>query len=291
MLLFGNEREVQQGEEWNLDILLSQSNAEYIPFIISSERHNPYWAITVASTKYEKNERYVATWWLDLTAGEGFGTKPIPRFYQTVPQRLMSNDLATGQPITRPSGDDPMEALYYYTKATDEIDPALGHKPYYYVYFTHEDPNQPQDDYECRIRMQFSSEETANWGSQNYLYQITLVDTTAMGDWVNLAKETYPNLKWPEWVNRDDPNWVKPEKELTETEEEYLARVEESWREFRNEWVIGNINVLFPFIKERIPNWFQPDIDIDAPVGRIDTPQVILTPTKLQVNNNLRRII
>ena len=61
MLLYGHEREVQQGEDWNLDILLSQSSKEYIPFLISSERRNPYFAITVASTKYEKNYRYVKT--------------------------------------------------------------------------------------------------------------------------------------------------------------------------------------------------------------------------------------
>ena len=163
MLLFGNEREVQQGEEWNLDILISQSDSEYIPFIISSERQNPMWAITVASTKYEKNERYVATWWQDLTVGDGFDGKPIPRFYQTVPQPL--GELAVSQPITRPAEDEPMAALYQYTKAEDAIDPALGHKPYYYVYFTADEPNTPVYDYECRIRMQFESVETANWGS------------------------------------------------------------------------------------------------------------------------------
>ena len=281
MLLFGNEREIQQGEEWNLDIRVSQSNVEYIPFIISSERQNPMWAITVASTKYEKNERYVATWWLDLT--------DLPRFYQTVPQDL--GEIAQGQPITRPAGDAPMQALYRYTKVGDKVDLELGHKPYYYVYFTEEDPNEPNHNYECVIRMQFQSEETANWGSQNYLYQITLVDTISMGDWINLAKESNPTLAWPEWVTRDNQDWTKPLQELEEDEQDYLDRVEESWREFRNGWILDNINVLFPFIKERLPNWFQPDIDIDAPVGRIDIPQVILAPTKLQVNNNLRRII
>lgn len=293
MLLFGDVREVQQGEEWNLDILLSQSSEEYIPFIVSSERKNPMWAITVASTKFEKNERYVATWWQDLSKGQGFiidGKEvPLPMFYQTVPQYL--GEIPTGAPISRPAGDQPMQMLYQFTRQEDAIDPDLGHKPYYYVYFEPGDPNEPKYDYECRIRMQFKSSETAEWGSQNYMYQITLVNSIYMADYIQLAKDTYPNLNWPTWVNQDDPDWEVPIKEVGESDEHYEARVEASWVEFRNNWILANINELFHFIKNRLPNWFQPDIDITSPVGLIDIPQVILPPTRLQVNNNLRKLI
>lgn len=289
MLSFGNEREVQQGEDWNLDILLSQSDTEYIPFIVSSQRSNPMWAITVASTKYEKNERYVATWWQDLLKEEDSEDVPLPRFYQTVPSYL--GELSNGHPISRPDNDPPMYALYQYTKAEDEYDPALGHKPYYYVYFTEDAPNDPKFDYECRIRMQFKSSDTSEWGGQNYMYQITLVDTIPMGDYVEHARDTYPDLKWPQWVEPTDPDWDKPIKQEGESDEDYETRLDNSWRSFRNNWVLSNIDVLFPFIKDRIPKWFQPDIDIDSPVGFIDIPQVILAPTKLQVNSNLRKII
>lgn len=300
MLLFGDEREVQQGEAWNLDILISQSSIEYVPFIVSSKRVNPMLAITVASTKYEKNERYVATWWQDLSNGEGFGDNtnpiPLPRFYQTVPADL--GIIAAGQPLTRPANldtedgfDPPMYALYRYMKAEDTVDVALGHRPYYYVYFAEEDPNTPRHDYDFRVRMQFESTETAEWGSQNYMYQITLVDTVPMAEYIDLAHEAYPNLQWMKWVTQDDPRWIKPVQNPGESSEEYNARVEASWKTFKYNWISDNVNVLFPFIKNRIPTWFQPDIDIDAPVGYIDIPQVILAPTKLQVNNNLRRII
>ena len=306
MLTYGNEREVQQGEEWNLDILISQSDTEYIPFIVSSERQNPMWAITVASTKYEKNERYVATWWQDLVQGEGFTlessettglrTIPLPRFYQTVPEYI--GELSPNTPLTRqpnPNTDDgfdpPMHALYQFTKQQDTVDPVLGHKPYYYAYFTHEDPYKARYDYECRIRMQFRSTETAQWRSQNYMYQITLVDTVSMADYIQQARDEYPQLEWKEWVQRDDTNWIKPVREPWETNEEYETKLEVSWVEFRNNWIMENVEELYTFIKNRIPSWFQPDIDIDAPVGQIDVPQIILPPTKLQVNNNLRRII
>lgn len=293
MLSYNNKREVQQGEDWNLDVLISQSSIEYIPFIISSQRVNPMFAITVASTRYEKNERYVQTWWQDLTTGLGYRINnkdvPIPRFYQTVPMDL--GEMTENIPITRPQQDPPLYALYRYTLDTDEFDPNLGRKPYYYCYFAPDAPNEPRFDYECRIRMQFRSIDTSQWGSQNYLYQVTLVDTIDMNDYINDAHDIHPELDWIEWVQRDDPTWEKPIKEADETNEEYQERVEASWRLFRNIWISNNHVELFNFIKHRIPDWFQPDIDLGSPVGRIDVPQVILAPTEIAVMNNLRTII
>lgn len=291
MLSFENQRQVQQGEEWNLDILLSQSSEEYIPFIVSSQRKNPMFAITVASTKYEKNYRYVATWWQDLS-----DNKLLPKFYQTVPEYI--GEISSNSSISRPANssmpdsiDPPMYALYQFTRSEDAVDATLGHKPYYYVYFSEDEPNTPKYDYECRIRMQFRSETTSQWGSQNYQYQITLVDTISMADYINLAHETYPSLNWPFWPDRNSTEWIKPERLDTETSEEYNNRVELSWVEFRNSQIMVYVDELFKFIKTNIPDWFQADIDADAPVGYIDVPQVILAPTKLQVNNNLRTII
>jgi len=269
MLSFGNERTIQQGEAWNLDILLSQSSTEYIPFIVSSERSNPLFAITVAvaSSKYDKNQEYIVTHWLSMDE--------LPKFYQTTPVSL--GEIATGTPISKPSIYDGIDVLFQYTKEEDIILSALGHKPYYYVYFV---DNEPIYDYECRIIDDFTTEETSKWEGQNYLYQITLVDTVLMADYVNDAHDAYPTLKWIEWIEN-------PEREDGETDEDYLART----RELRNEWILDNIDVLFPFIKARIPTWFQVDIESDFPVGYIGASQVILTPTKLQVNNNLRKII
>ena len=51
METFGNEIKVQQGEDFNIDILLSSNQIEYIPYIISNERKNPFFVVTVASTR------------------------------------------------------------------------------------------------------------------------------------------------------------------------------------------------------------------------------------------------
>lgn len=279
MLVLGNERIIHQGESWNLDIVLSQSSVEYIPFIVSSQRVNPMWAITVASTKFEKNDRFVATWWLTMAE--------LPKFYQTVISDL--GELLAYQPVSKPAADPYMYALYRYTRINETLDPTLGHKPYHYVYF--DELGEAHDDYECHIIMQFTSEETRLWENQNYLYQITLVDTLPMGDIVEDAYETYPDLQWIDWVEITDPAWDKPIQEPGESNEAYEIRLNASWVKFRNEWILDNIAVLFPFIKARIPDWFQADIDIDSPVGLVDNPQVILPPTKLQVNSNLRKVL
>ena len=83
METFGNDIEIQQGENFNMDIVLSASNQEYIPFIVSSERKNPYFIVTVASTKYEKNMRYVDSWWNDPLS-----IQKLETFIQTTPFSL-----------------------------------------------------------------------------------------------------------------------------------------------------------------------------------------------------------
>ena len=55
MYTLGNEMFVQQGEDFPLDRLVSASETEYIPYIVSSERQNPMIAVTVASTKFRDN--------------------------------------------------------------------------------------------------------------------------------------------------------------------------------------------------------------------------------------------
>lgn len=278
MQVFSNERVIQQGEEWCLDILVSQSEHEYVPFVVG-KRRNPMWAITVAATKFEKNERYAVTWWLDID---------LPLFYQTVPQDLGEVPEGSSPPI--PMADEDLVALYRYTKAQDPVDTALGHKKYYYAY---KKDGEIVLGYECRIVMSFTSDITSKWNSQNYMYQITLLDTASMVDSIKAAYETYgDNLDWPQaWITPDNIAWETPEPSADESQEDYEARVAEEWAGIERQWITDNKRELFLFLKRRAPGWFQPDIDVDSPVGLISAPQVILPPTKLQVNSNLRRII
>ena len=267
MEAFGNEIKVQQGEDFNIDLLLSANQVEYVPYIISSQRKNPFFVVTVASTKYEKNLRYVCSWWNSILSGED----KIPTFYQTTPYNVGSYptaaDLPTIPPIIGP-GDIKETAetrlLYQYTLDDEAVDPDVGHRPYHYYYFEYNEEGQPTarvDNYECHIRFNFQSEETAKWTGQNYMYQITLVS----GD---LMEEVLENIA----LAHDNPNDFP-------TEEDYP------------EDPTALIKAQYNYIKIQWPDELQPDIDATSPLGRIETPEVILAPTKLQVFNNLRQLI
>lgn len=259
---FGNRRNIQQGEDWTLDILLSQSESEYIPYIVSSERQNPHFVITVASTKFEKINRYIKSWWLPLD-----GLIKLPRFNQTVPYVLADQEskITTYAQLKQAVGsvDDliPYDSLYQYKYNNETY--------FVYCYKDDDDIYQLSYDYECRITFNLSmigsNKGTSEWSSQNYNYQITLVSGEKMADYIKACKAAYPDLDWrADWPTDDS--------------------------QFET-WLDRNIENVFNFIKKRIPEYFQQDITWDSPLGRIWAPAPILKPTELTVDNNLGLII
>ena len=273
METFNNDIEIQQGENFNMDVLLSASNLEYIPFIISSQRKNPFFVITIASTKYEKNMRYVHSWWNDIVNGE----HPIPTFYQTTPIDL--GELVAA-PITpefavQDDNEHGIRYLYQYTLESEAIDEKVGHKPYHYIYVDYSTGISVihNDDYECKIIQNFSSDITRLWSAQNYMYQITLLDGKTNKEVILATYEKY-GLTHP-----DFPIPRKPNGEL------YSA--DEQWGESEQEY----IKSAYSYIKRQWPNLLQPDIDADSPLYYINSPETIISPSKLTVNNNLRQMI
>ena len=151
MTLKGNEMTVQRGETFTIDRLIV--NRDGSPFIISSKYNNPYILITVASTKYNQNNRYVMNWWLSV--------RDMPRFLNTVVKDVTSlND------ANQYMDDDPMEFVYH--------DLSTGEYKYMREYYVGE-PSMLEP-YECRIIHHFTHNVTKNWVEQNYLYSIRLID-------------------------------------------------------------------------------------------------------------------
>lgn len=285
MEAFGMVREVRQGEDWNLDILITADDRGKVPFLISNQRENACFVITVASTKYEKNLRYVKSWWNFVDKGNS----PTEAFYQTVPEYVGELASHTGMSFsatnrnvtitaTRADGTTytntetfETKLLYSYTLSTDDYD-EYGEKPVYYKYIVYDKSDFTPiswsyiNEYECHVRQNFSSRDTNEWTSQNYAYQITLVSGELMKDVLNSIYMSYGQPE--DWPLDEEGNW-----ETTETTEQEV------------------ITARYNYIKTRWPDALQPDIDADSPLGYIEIPEVILPPTKLQVNNNLRRLI
>lgn len=279
MQTYENERVIQQGEDWNLDIKLSQSVAEYIPYIVSSQREHPHFVLTVASTKFEKNHRYVESWWQEIPDSQ-------PRFYETVPfyvgdftyEPLEFLDLRLKMPAIK--DDPPMYRLYQYTVNGGEIQ---------YCYRSTDTGNMNgalvKDGYDIYVRFNILSHlpgykgikgGTSQWNAQEYMYSITLVSGQLMVDTIIEAIDNYPNLNW-----RTDM-LKRIEFDTYENYRAYMVTLLE------NEAIKED---LFNFIKLHIPTFFQEDIDWNSNLGRIWSPIPILKPTKLKVDSNLRVLI
>lgn len=284
MQTYENERIIQQGEDWNLDIKLSQSIGEYIPYIVSSQRENPHFVLTVASTKFEKNHRYVESWWQEIPDTQ-------PRFKQTIP-------FYVGEFTNHPTSFDNLKAL---AKEYDDID-ISSDSPYerLYQYTLKNNPNEFEycykDDtgalklgYELYVRFNILSylpgykgikSGTSQWNAQEYMYSITLVSGQLMSDTIAEAIDNYATLNW-----RTD---LPKRKDYPSDDAGY--------DQFRNAVaeILKNENIkedVFNFIKLHIPNFFQKDIDWNSNLGRIWSPIPILKPTKLKVDSNLRVLI
>jgi hypothetical protein len=144
MTINGNEMTIIKGETFTIDRTIV--NRDGSPFIVSSEYNNPYLLLTVSSTRYSQEDRYVANWWLDLT--------DLPRFKSTVPIQI--DEFST----TKTTEDEPGENLYY----VDDITKCK--------YF---DDKDRWHDYEFRLVHSFLHATTCEWNEQTYLYSIRLV--------------------------------------------------------------------------------------------------------------------
>ena len=277
METFNNERIIQQGEDWNLDIKLSQSNTEYIPYIVSKQRENPMFVMTVASTKFDKTDRYIESWWQDLSDEPRFNhTRPFGIIDEFDKDPINFEDLLnkiTDETIRAEiSTDEPMDRLYQYKVKSDNN--------FRYCYTT--DGVDIVVGYELRLRFniptflnnKIKNVGSENWTPQEFTYQITLISGQLMTDTLIEAIKSYPNLPW-----RDDlPKFINHQKNYNEV----LAN-----------WLNNEFNRIdtFNFIKTYVPDFFQQDIEADSPLGRIWSPVPIILPTKLDVRSNLRILI
>lgn len=275
---------IQQGEAFTLNVEVFANEEDGIPFIVDVERfangnRKVAFVCTVGSTVYEKNARYIKSWW-NLVENKIFDTdEGLPCFNQTRP--MLDNDGLVPEfttatiPTTVAEANtaygltgDAVEAwnedgtpvrryLYQYTLSTDQRDPILGHKPYYYFYFVSSHDNDDivqvaKHDYSCELIFAFSSDETAKWNGQNYMYQVTLVDGRSLEHVLEniLIDKGIPEEQWP--ITTEDK---------------------------------------FMLVKAKWPEELQSDIEVDSELGEIRSPETILKPTKLTVNNNLRTMI
>lgn len=159
MQINGTDISVHRGEMFSIDYVLVNRNGTPYIFPKSNTITNPYFLITVASTKYYQDGRYLKNWWLKIPESMLFeNTNPVPK--------------PNGQPTVSPNA-----AVYYSTNESGEV--------------VYERWNGSSfEPYMCRIVKTFTTEETLEWTAQSYVYSISYVDGELMSDYLlNLYKQ------------------------------------------------------------------------------------------------------
>lgn len=147
MRTLGTDILVHRGETFSIDILLQNPNKS--PYIVTDRSANPYFLLTVSSSKYSQKGRYIKNWWLEIP-------KEL-RFYCTNPVDISEFDKSNGKNY----------AIYYDSETKS-----------YYTWDGESD--KPDVPYELRIVKTFSKEDTEQWVGQDYVYSITYVDGQSM---------------------------------------------------------------------------------------------------------------
>lgn len=174
---FNNELSVYRNETFTINKLVQ--NKDGSPYIISNKLKNPYFLITVSTTRYAQKDRYVANFWLDL--------KATPRFLLTQPINLLSikravtsNDSAYTQfsDIVGSTVEGYIDGKYVQYESGDAVFFVNDNGKRIYKYY--DTMRKEWLDYSCKIVKSFLQDTTKDWVEQNYVYSISLVSGQSM---------------------------------------------------------------------------------------------------------------
>lgn len=242
-----------QGESFTLDMFVRYPNGD--PYILSSRSEHPFILFTVASTQYDQNGRYIMRHWLDTKNEDG--TDKFPRFFQTTPnEELMSDssiyDADTFYNWLTRQGDDIWDKETGYTLEVYH----LNNNTYWYGKAIFEGDSLSQVEgayqYEMRIVISFSHEETSNMLAQKYVYFIEGVDGVDLNDW--LLQECYDRRE----------SIIKYYPAVTITEENGKITVTETTGGFTED-LSNDIHKLYTMLYSVNPKYVE-DISVDQPI-------------------------
>ena len=170
MRVYADRIQVERGEEWTYDVYFQ--NRDGSPYIVSNKLTNPYILVTIASSKYTQNGRYIANFWNGVT--EAYHT-----FYCTQPIELSGATLPTPENgLSREIQlDIQAKNQTYSTYAVYKWVDSNGVAQYKYWNGT------AYEDYDFHFVMTFPTDITNQWIEQNYVFGVKLVAGTANADY------------------------------------------------------------------------------------------------------------
>lgn len=196
MQVHNNDIEISRNETFSIDKIIKHKDGS--PYIVSSALHNPYFLVSVSSTRYEQHERKVYNKWLDL--------KDFPKFSETVPVDLKSLTTEPNGNVSRYNSFNDITELIDIDTKTDIL--AYGYVGSYLFYYKFddavfyiEDENGERTykywsvdgwkEYTCRIVTAYTTDITSKWVEQNYVYSIDLVSGTSVREYLVSLCEHY----------------------------------------------------------------------------------------------------
>lgn len=170
MRVYADRIQVERGEEWTYDVYFQ--NRDGSPYIVSNQLTNPYILVTIASSKYTQNGRYIANFWNKVT--EAYHT-----FYCTQPIELTGSTMPTPENGLSPEIIQDIQAKNqtFSTYAVYKWVDTNGVAQYKYWNGT------AYEDYDFHFVMTFPTDITNEWIEQNYVFGVKLVGGTANTDY------------------------------------------------------------------------------------------------------------
>lgn len=181
MKTFNNELVIHRGETFSMDKVVQ--NKDGSPYIVSNKLQNPYVLVSVSTTRYDQNKRYLLNQWLPLS--------DKVRFSITEPIDLLSFKTEANGTVSKYTSFDDVKRELVSDNENCIVSGYIGDR---FVYYDYDDCvlylqdergvrdykywNLEQErllKYEFRITCPFTQEMTSKWIEQSYVYSITLM--------------------------------------------------------------------------------------------------------------------
>lgn len=181
MKTFNNELVIHRGETFSMDKVVQ--NKDGSPYIVSNKLQNPYVLVSVSTTRYDQNKRYLLNQWLPLS--------DKVRFSITEPIDLLSFKTEANGTVSKYTSFDDVKRELVSENENCIVSGYIGDQ---FVYYDYDDCvlylkdergvrdykywNLEQErllKYEFRITCPFTQEMTSKWIEQSYVYSITLM--------------------------------------------------------------------------------------------------------------------
>lgn len=162
MRTYADRIQVERGESWTYDVYFV--NRDGSPYIVSSKMKNPFILVTIASSKYTQQGRYIANFWnmVEDTYPTFYTTQPIVLEGDTMPtpENGLSDEIK--QDITNKGLTYANYCVYAWTDSNGDTQ---------YKHWT----GTEYVDYDFHFVIVFPTDVTLEWVEQNYVFGIKLV--------------------------------------------------------------------------------------------------------------------